>query len=43
MNTTTLGIFLEKSFKLIERLGIEHEKLETEAGEIGVTTFTFFC
>lgn len=33
------NIFREELFKLIERLGIDHEKLETEAGEIGVLTF----
>ena len=33
------NIFREELFKLIRRLGIDHEKLETEAGEIGVLTF----
>jgi len=33
------NIFRDALFKLIQRLGIDHEKLETEAGEIGVLTF----
>ena len=33
------NIFRDALFTLIQRLGIEHEKLETEAGEVGVLTF----
>ena len=33
------NIFRGDLFKLIQKLGVDHEKLETEAGEIGVLTF----